>query len=119
RASAATGHVQLTFVTTGGELPGERALVREIRRRLPHVVSIAHNVNSADTPLVFGDKTRIVWGDARMRERLGPLTFELSPRAFFQLNPSQTVRLYERAKAAAALTGGETVVDAYCGVGTI
>jgi len=119
RASAATGRVQLTFVTTGGELPSERALVREIQRRLPNVVSFAHNVNPADTPLVFGDKTRVVWGDARMTERLGHLTFELSPRAFFQLNPSQTVRLYERAKAAAALTGGETVVDAYCGVGTI
>lgn len=119
RAAVGTGHVQLTFVTTGSELPSERALVREIQRRLPDVVSVAHNVNSADTPLVFGEKTRVVWGDARMSERLGTLTFELSPRAFFQLNPSQTVRLYERAKAAAALTGGETVVDAYCGVGTI
>ncbi|WP_274365175.1 23S rRNA (uracil(1939)-C(5))-methyltransferase RlmD [Paenibacillus thermotolerans] len=119
RASFATGAMQLTFVTTGSELPSERALVREVRTRLPDVVSIAHNVNPADTPLVFGDHTRVVWGDERMEERLGRLTFELSPRAFFQLNPSQTVRLYDAAKKAAALTGAESVVDAYCGVGTI
>jgi len=120
RAGVATGKVQLTFVTTGKELPSERALVNAVRRRLPAVVSIAHHVNGDNTPLVFGEGgTRVVWGDARMEERLGALTFELSPRAFFQLNPSQTVRLYDRAKAAAALTGGETVVDAYCGVGTI
>ncbi|WP_309119082.1 23S rRNA (uracil(1939)-C(5))-methyltransferase RlmD [Paenibacillus sp.] len=119
RAAASTGETQLTFVTTGAELPSERALVAELRRALPNVVSIAHNVNGEDTPLVFGEKTRIVWGAERMKETLGDLTFELSPRAFFQLNPSQTVRLYERARAAAALTGGETAVDAYCGVGTI
>lgn len=119
RAAQTSGHVQLTFVTTGKELPGERALVREIRAKLPGVVSIAHNVNPNNTPLVFGDRTRIVWGAERMVERLGPLAFELSPRAFFQLNPSQTVRLYERVKRAAALQGAETVVDAYCGVGTI
>lgn len=119
RASQDGKRLQLTFVTTGAELPSERALVADIRRRLPNVVSIAHNVNPARTPLVFGDKTRIVWGVERMKESLGSLTFELSPRAFFQLNPSQTVQLYERAKAAAGLTGAETVVDAYCGVGTI
>jgi tRNA/tmRNA/rRNA uracil-C5-methylase (TrmA/RlmC/RlmD family) len=119
RAATGTNHVQLTFVTTGSELPSERALVREVQRTLPNVVSIAHNVNSTNTPLVFGDKTRIVWGLERMEERLGTLSFELSPRAFFQLNPSQTVKLYDRVKAAAALTGAETVVDAYCGVGTI
>lgn len=119
RAAFATERVQLTFVTTGSELPSERALVREVRRRLPAVVSIAHNVNAEDTPLVFGPRTRIVWGAERMEERLGGLTFQLSPRAFFQLNPSQTVRLYDAAKRAAALTGAETVVDAYCGVGTI
>jgi tRNA/tmRNA/rRNA uracil-C5-methylase (TrmA/RlmC/RlmD family) len=119
RASFETGAVQLTFVTTGSSLPSERVLVREIRARRSDVVSIAHNVNPADTPLVFGEKTRVVWGDERMSERLGRLTFELSPRAFFQLNPSQTVRLYDAAKSAAALTGAETVADAYCGVGTI
>ncbi|HZG55528.1 23S rRNA (uracil(1939)-C(5))-methyltransferase RlmD, partial [Paenibacillus sp.] len=119
RAAHASGDVQLTFVTTGAELPSERALVADVRRALPNVVSIAHNVNAEDTPLVFGDKTRIVWGAERMAERLGELTFELSPRAFFQLNPAQTIKLYDLARKAAALAGAETVVDAYCGVGTI
>ncbi|MCC3377871.1 23S rRNA (uracil-5-)-methyltransferase RumA, partial [Cohnella sp. REN36] len=58
-------------------------------------------------------------GKETIDESLGDVKFSLSPRAFFQLNPSQTVKLYEAAKEAAQLTGTERVVDAYCGVGTI
>jgi len=119
RASRADGRVQVTFVTAGRELPGKNALIRELRRRLPELASVAQNINPDRTPLVFGDETLTLWGNDRLDETLGRLRLRLSPRAFFQLNPEQTVRLYDTVLEAAALTGRERVVDAFCGTGTI
>lgn len=70
-------------------------------------------------PSFFGDKTKALAGRHAIQEVLGDVSFELSARAFFQLNPEQTVKLYDEVKQAAQLTGKEKVVDAYCGVGTI
>ncbi|WP_188817953.1 23S rRNA (uracil(1939)-C(5))-methyltransferase RlmD [Calditerricola satsumensis] len=119
RVGLATGEGQLTFVTRTDHLPRADALVKRLRERLPYVTSIMQNVNPRATPLIFGEVTRRLWGTERIEERLGPLRFWLSPRAFFQLNPEQTVKLYNVVREAAALTGTERVVDAYCGVGTI
>lgn len=86
---------------------------------MPAVKSIMQNVNWRKTSVIFGDKTFKLAGKEVIQETLGDLSFELSARAFFQLNPEQTVVLYNEAKKAAALTGNEKIVDAYCGVGTI
>lgn len=119
RVGIATGEGQLTFVTRTHRLPRADELVKRLRERLPYVTSIMQNVNPRATSLIFGEVTRRLWGKDRIEERLGPLRFWLSPRAFFQLNPEQTVKLYNVVREAAALTGTERVVDAYCGVGTI
>ncbi|GIP34455.1 tRNA (uracil-5-)-methyltransferase [Paenibacillus sp. J2TS4] len=119
RVGFASDEVQLTLVTGSDKLPRQSQLVEAIRRKLPKVISIAHNVNPDRTPLVFGEVTRILWGRERMEEALGDVRFSLSPRAFFQLNPAQTIHLYNYVREAAALTGEELVVDAYCGTGTI
>lgn len=119
RVAKSTGKVQLTLITAVPFLPKHEELVAAVHQRLPEVAEIAHNVNQADTPLVFGERTIHLSSKDRLEETLGPLRFELSPRAFFQLNPSQTVHLYDYVKEAAALTGDELVVDAYCGTGTI
>lgn len=111
--------LQLTLVTASDKLPKRDLLVRELRLAIPELVSISMNVNPKNTSLVFGNKTLLIWGEEGIRESLGDLEFTLSPRAFFQLNPLQTVKLYESVRVAAALTGQETVVDAYCGTGTI
>lgn len=119
RSSRQTGEAQVTFVTKTNTFPKMRQVLNAIRRDLPQVVTVAQNINPAATPLVFGGKTKLLWGKERMDERLGPLQFSLSPRAFFQLNPEQTVQLYDAVKQAAGLTGHELLVDAYCGTGTI
>lgn len=119
RVGRAAGQVQLTFITAIDRLPDARRLVQRIREKLPMVKTIAQNVNKGKSPLIFGERTTILWGDERLNETLGDVRFALSPRAFFQLNPEQTVKLYDSAKEAAALTGKELVVDAYCGTGTI
>jgi|GEM_PF-19776 len=111
--------VQLTLVTASAELPQREALIQCIRQALPEVVTLAQNVHPGKDSLIFGEETNILWGREQLDEELGELRFALSPRAFFQLNPSQTVKLYDAVKEAAALTGRETVVDAYCGTGTI
>jgi 23S rRNA (uracil-5-)-methyltransferase RumA len=114
-----TEDCQLTLVTATEKIPREAELVQRLRARLPDVKSIMQNVNPRKTSLIFGDKTRVLWGASHIDEQLGEVKFSLSPRAFFQLNPEQTVKLYNYVKEAAALTGRELVVDAYCGVGTI
>ncbi|MGG3915324.1 23S rRNA (uracil(1939)-C(5))-methyltransferase RlmD [Rossellomorea vietnamensis] len=119
RVGFETGEVQVVLVTSEKKIPRKELLISEIQKRLPEVVSIAQNINPQKTALVFGDETIHLSGKESIEERLEEFTYELSARAFFQLNPIQTSKLYNEAKKAAALTGEEKVVDAYCGVGTI
>jgi 23S rRNA (uracil-5-)-methyltransferase RumA len=114
-----TNEWQVALVTATKEFPQKEAFLEELTKRLPDVTSVVQNINSEKTPLVFGDETIVLYGKEKMEEKLGEFTFHLSARAFFQLNPIQTVKLYNVAKEAAELTGEENVVDAYCGVGSI
>ncbi|WP_342462894.1 23S rRNA (uracil(1939)-C(5))-methyltransferase RlmD [Ureibacillus sp. FSL K6-8385] len=119
RTGIQTGESQVCLVTTKREIPRKQELIEGIKRIDPGIVSITQNINPARTSLIFGDETIVLDGKETIHETLGELSFDLSSRAFFQLNPKQTVVLYDEVKKAAGLTGHETVVDAYCGVGTI
>ncbi|AJY77968.1 RNA methyltransferase [Paenibacillus beijingensis] len=119
RVGQASGNVQLTLITANDRLPDSRRLVQRIREALPMVTTIAQNIHKGKSPLIFGEKTVVLWGEDRLEETLGDVRFSLSPRAFFQLNPEQTVKLYNAVREAASLNGSELVVDAYCGTGTI
>ena len=119
RVGFETGQIQLVLVTSEETIPRKELLIKEIKKRLPEVRSVIQNVNGKRTSLIFGEKTFLLEGEEVIQESLGDLNFELSARAFFQLNPLQTVKLYDEVKKAAHLTGNENVIDAYCGVGTI
>lgn len=119
RIGIETGQVQLVFITSTPKLPKKNHLIREINEKLPEVVSIMQNVQNKKTSLVMGDDTIHLWGQEAIEEKINDLTFDLSPRAFFQLNPKQTKILYEEARRALDLSKNESLVDAYCGVGTI
>ncbi|MEH7748076.1 23S rRNA (uracil(1939)-C(5))-methyltransferase RlmD [Neobacillus drentensis] len=119
RVGIQTGELQVVLITTQKELPKVDLIIQEIQKRLPNVKSIVQNINGQKTSLIFGEETLPLAGEEFIQETLGDLQFELSARTFFQLNPVQTVKLYNEVKKAAALTGQEKVVDAYCGVGTI
>jgi 23S rRNA (uracil-5-)-methyltransferase RumA len=119
RIGIETGETQLVFITNSPKLPQKNALIREINQRLPEVVSIMQNVQSKKTSLIMGEDTMHLWGKEAIEEHLNGLIFDLSARAFFQLNPKQTSVLYNEAIKALNITENETVVDAYCGVGTI
>lgn len=119
RTGVKTGETQLVFITNSKKLPKKREMLAEIEAALPEVTSIMQNVNQAKSSLIFGDETFLLAGKESIEEKLMELEFDLSARAFFQLNPFQTERLYQEVEKALVLTGSETLVDAYCGVGTI
>lgn len=119
RAGFSSREVQVVLITTQKEVPRKKLLMAEIQKRLPEVKSLVQNINGNKTSLIFGEKTIHLSGEEVIQETLGDLSFELSARAFFQLNPVQTVKLYDEVKQAAGLTGKEKIADAYCGVGTI
>lgn len=119
RAAAVTGEVQLVFITNTPKLPKKHQLLMKIAEKLPMVVSVMQNVNVGKTSLIWGDQTTLLAGKTTITEELDGLAFNLSARAFFQLNPEQTQKLYQLAREALALAPDETLVDAYSGVGTI
>lgn len=119
RTGVQTGEIQLVLVTTRAKLPHKELLLEKLQKIDTNLVSIVQNINKEKTSLIFGDETVTLYGKDTIHEELGELAFDLSARAFFQLNPTQTVKLYDEIKRAAQLTGNESIVDAYCGVGTI
>ncbi|WP_127849782.1 23S rRNA (uracil(1939)-C(5))-methyltransferase RlmD [Lacticaseibacillus hulanensis] len=119
RESAATGEVQVTFVTNSQKLPHKEKLLEAIATELPAVVSISQNVNKGRTSQIWGDTTTLLAGSQYITEIINGIAYNLSPQAFLQLNPEQTAVLYKEALAALDLHRGDKLVDAYCGVGTL
>ncbi|WP_342548303.1 23S rRNA (uracil(1939)-C(5))-methyltransferase RlmD [Paenibacillus sp. FSL P2-0089] len=114
-----TGQMMLVLVTNGRDIPHLDAWLGSIREQLPAVVSICHNINTQRTNVIFGNDTRVLWGSEVIYDYIGEVQFAISARSFYQVNPAQTEVLYGRTLEYAALTGKETVIDAYCGIGTI
>ncbi len=114
-----TGEIQVTFVLANKDFKKMYSLALDLMKYCPEVKSVYVNYNSDDTHEIFGPDMIKVAGEDFITDRLGKFKFNLSPRAFYQLNPEQTVKLYNQVKYAASLTETEKVVDAYCGVGTI
>ena len=107
------------LVVNGTRLSREEELVRRIREACPSAVGVVLNVNTRDTNVVLGESCRTLWGEDTLTDTLCDLTFWLSVPSFYQVNRTQAQRLYGKAIEFAALTGGETVLDLYCGAGTI
>lgn len=119
RKARTTDEVMVVLVTKKRKLAQKEAIIETIRTLVPNVRSIMQNVNGQDTNVIFGNETLPLWGDEVIEDYIGDVRFEISARSFYQVNPIQTEVLYEQALAYADLTGNETVIDAYCGIGTI
>ena len=119
RIAQGTGQVLVCLVCTGSEFKGSRAFVRKLRELHPAVETIVLNVNRRDTNVVLGEKELVLYGPGWIEEELLDRRFRISAQSFFQVNPLQTEVLYSRAIEIAGLTGAETIIDAYCGTGTI
>ncbi|MNO65275.1 23S rRNA (uracil-C(5))-methyltransferase RlmCD [compost metagenome] len=114
-----TGEMMVVLVTNGDRIPHLDEWITEIRREIPAVTSICQNVNTKKTNVIFGDATRTLWGNDVIYDYIGDVKFAISARSFYQVNPAQTEVLYGKTVEYAGLTGNETVIDAYCGIGTI
>ena len=119
RHAEATGQVMVCIVANGARLPRENELVDALRDRVPGLRTVVLNTNLRRGNAVLGDETRTLWGDGFIEDVLCGLRFRISPRSFYQVNRAQAQVLYQKALDAAGLTGAETVLDLYCGTGTI
>ncbi|WP_145410185.1 23S rRNA (uracil(1939)-C(5))-methyltransferase RlmD [Paenibacillus xylanexedens] len=114
-----TGEMMLVLVTNGRDIPYKDEWIGSIREAIPQVASICQNVNKKQTNVIFGDETRVLWGRDVIYDFIGDVQFAISARSFYQVNPVQTEVLYGKTVEYAGLSGKETVIDAYCGIGTI
>lgn len=123
RRGFATGQVMVALVTGRAELPGAknfvRALLAAAGKRGVAVTTVVQNYNPRKTSAVLGTQEKVLYGKGFIVDKLCGKSYAISPRSFYQVNPVQTEVLYRLAVEAAGLTGKETVLDAYCGIGTI
>lgn len=107
------------LLVNGRGVPREVELVRALRRAEPNLAGIVLGVNEKHNNVILGDSYRTLWGEDFLSDTLCGLTFRLSVPSFYQVNPAQTEVLYGKALEFVGLTGAETVLDLYCGIGTI
>lgn len=119
RTSFSTGEVLVVLITNGRSLPQREELITRLRANIENLCGIVQNINTRPGNVILGREELTLWGQPYLTENLSSLTFHISSRSFFQVNPIQTEVLYNKAKEYASLTGNETVFDLYCGIGTI
>ena len=113
------GQLMVVLVTATKQLSREKEIIKMLRSRLPQMVSLQQNIQTYRNNVILGRETKLLWGRPTIKARLGKFSFNVSARSFFQVNTKQAEVLYDKALEFAQLTGKETVIDAYCGTGTI
>ena len=119
RQAHRTGQVMICPVINGKQLPFAEALIESLLKADPNIKSIVLNINTENTNVVLGEKSLTIWGSDYITDRLCGLDFRISPLSFYQVNTKGAEILYGQAAEYAGLTGKETVLDLYCGAGTI
>jgi 23S rRNA (uracil1939-C5)-methyltransferase len=113
-----TGELMVCLIINGQDLPHQKELIEKLRE-IPGMASISLNINKKRSNVILGDKVKTIWGQEYITDKIGDISYEISPLSFFQVNPKQTWKLYSKALEYADLHGEETVWDLYCGIGTI
>lgn len=119
RTGFSSGEIMVVLVTAPGGFPSKRSFVNELVRRHPEITTVVWNINASETALMLGRESETLYGEGYITDKLCGLSFRISPRSFYQVNPVQTERLYRIAGEMAGLSGKERLLDAYCGTGTI
>ena len=119
RIGKQSGQILVALGTNSGAFPSKHDFVRALTEQCPEITTIVQNVSTDRLNLVLGAKETVLYGDGYITDSLCGCEFRISARSFFQINPAQTEKLYATAVDFAELDGSQTVIDAYCGVGTI
>lgn len=119
RVGHVTGEVMMVMVINGKKIPNHEELVNKLVKSMPNIKSILLNINTKNTNVILGEKNVLLYGQDYITDFIGDYKFKISVLSFFQVNPTQTKVLYQKALEYARLTGSETVFDLYCGIGTI
>ena len=114
-----TGEVMVVLVVSSPVFPSKNNFVKALRKIHPEITTVLLNINDKHTSMILGDREIVLYGKGFITDVLCGCTFQISAKSFYQVNPVQTERLYKKAVELAGLTGKETVIDAYCGIGTI
>ena len=119
RTGKVTGQIMVVLVLASPILPSKNNFVKVLRKLHPEITTVVLNVNDRRTSMILGDREQVLYGKGYIEDVLCGKTFRISAKSFYQVNPLQTEVLYRKALEYADLTGNETVLDAYCGTGTI
>lgn len=119
RTGHASGQIMVVLVLASPIMPSKNNFVKALLKVHPEITTIVANANNRSDSMVLGDKEQILYGKGYIEDTLCGKTFRISPKSFYQVNPVQTEKLYNKAIEFANLSGKEAVLDAYCGTGTI
>ena len=119
RIGKTSGEIMVVLVLASPVLPSKNNFIKVLRKEHPEISTVVLNVNDRQTSVILGNRNVTLYGKGYLEDTLCGKTFRISPSAFYQVNPVQTEKLYQKAIEMAQLTGQETVLDAYCGIGTI
>ena len=115
----ATGQVMVVLVTSSQIFPGRSSFMSMLLKAHPEITTVVMNINNRKTSVVLGNQEKVLYGKGFIEDVLCGCTFQISPKSFYQINPQQTEVLYTKAIDMAGFKGTETILDAYCGTGTI
>lgn len=118
RVGFVTKEIMVCLIINGQELPHKDVLIERLKE-IAGMTSICLNINKEKTNVILGDTVLTLWGQGYITDYIGEVKYQISPLSFYQVNPVQTKKLYEKALEYAGLTGHENVFDLYCGIGTI
>lgn len=119
RRGFSTDEIMVVLVIGSPIFPSKNNFVKALRKKYPQITTVVLNVNDKKTSMVLGERDIVIYGKGYIRDTLCGCTFRISPQSFYQVNPVQTEILYKTAIEYAGLGRKETVIDAYCGTGTI
>ncbi len=119
RVGKTSGQIMVVLVMATPIFPSKNNFIKALRQKHPEITTIVQNINDQDTSMVLGEREKVLYGKGYITDTLCGKTFRISSRSFYQINPVQTEKLYQKAIHLAGLTGKERIVDAYCGIGTI
>ena len=119
RIGIKTKEVMLILVSNTNQIPKEQALIQFITNKFPEIKTVIKNINCKNTNVILGNINEVLLGKGYIYDDLGAYRFKISPMSFYQINPIQTEKLYQKAIEFAELTGREIIFDLYCGIGTI